>query len=211
MPEIWREKEKLMRNDAIVSAAEKLFSENGFERTAMEDIAAEAGFTKRTLYQYYDGKQEIYYAVVVRGMHRLLDELRAAAHMGQSGLEQFRLVRRAAWQCAQHNPNTFRVMARLGQARSAGADSSAEQQIAALSAELFLVFRSILDRGRTDGSIPNTDESEDSAIFFILVGTLARLCEVGGAYAALLGDSTGSLADKVIGLTDRLLIPRDIS
>lgn len=200
----WREKERQMRDDAIVEAAEKLFSERGFERTAMEDIAAASGFTKRTLYQYYDSKQRIYYAVVLRGMHRLLDDMRAAANTDQIGIEQFRLIRQAAWQCARRHPDTFRVMAR---ARDAGNDSAAEQQIAALSSQLFLIFQNILRKGRSDGSIPPADDNEDFAVFFILVGTLARLCEAGSIYAALRGESIDSFADTVIALTDRLLIP----
>ncbi len=203
-----REREKLMREEAIISAAEKLFSRQGYEHTSMDEVAAAAEFTKRTVYQYFEGKQTLYYAVVLRGMQRLLAGIRAADEDAPNGLERFRRMRLAAWRCARTQADAFRVMSQIGVARGSAPNSVYEQQISALSSELFDVFRLVLEQGRLDDSIPGfADTQEQFAAFFIIIGTLARLGEVGGAYAELTGSDLDSFAALVLGLTDRLLFP----
>ena len=43
-----RERERLVREESMVEAAERLFSEHGFENVSMDAIAKEAEFTKRS-------------------------------------------------------------------------------------------------------------------------------------------------------------------
>ena len=57
-----REKKKLQTRKAIVDAAVKLFAENGFEDTSMEELAREAGVGKSTIYGYFSAKEEIFLA-----------------------------------------------------------------------------------------------------------------------------------------------------
>lgn len=61
-----REQEKETREKSIVDTAEALFLETGFDAAAMDEIASRAGFTKRTVYQYFEGKEELLFAVAVR-------------------------------------------------------------------------------------------------------------------------------------------------
>ncbi|WP_369693305.1 helix-turn-helix domain-containing protein [Acetobacterium wieringae] len=41
-----------------MAVAEKIFGQNGFESASMDEIALEAQFTKRTLYQYFENNGE---------------------------------------------------------------------------------------------------------------------------------------------------------
>jgi AcrR family transcriptional regulator len=201
------EKEKLIREEDIVSAAEKLFYERGFEQTSMDDIAAQAEFTKRTVYQYFSSKHDLYYAVVLRGMRRLLERVKDAGE-DKKGFERLREKRLAAWRCARSHSNAFGVMSQINLIRHNGENSRYEKQIADLSAELFLLFRGALEQCWSDGSIPEPKEPlEPIAAFFIFVGTLARLTDVGDAYAAQFGIDTETFALSVLSLTDRLFMP----
>jgi TetR/AcrR family transcriptional regulator len=47
----------------IVAAAERLFSERGFEGTRLEDIAADVGIRRAAIFYYFRDKQELYAAV----------------------------------------------------------------------------------------------------------------------------------------------------
>lgn len=47
------------RRGAIYSAAERLFGERGYEKVTMSDIAAEAGMSKKTLYQLFADKEAL--------------------------------------------------------------------------------------------------------------------------------------------------------
>ena len=45
-----------MSKDKIVEAARKLFYKYGFKKVSMDEIANEAGVTKRTIYMYFKSK-----------------------------------------------------------------------------------------------------------------------------------------------------------
>jgi AcrR family transcriptional regulator len=52
----------------VNSAALKVFSKYGFKKTTVEDIAAELGLTKGALYQYAEGKKDLYEQAVRSGL-----------------------------------------------------------------------------------------------------------------------------------------------
>lgn len=56
----------------ILDAADKLFCKNGVEKTTMEHLAAEAGYSKPTLYGYFKDKNEVYFALVLEFMEKIV-------------------------------------------------------------------------------------------------------------------------------------------
>jgi AcrR family transcriptional regulator len=63
----------------ILAAALTLFGRYGFKRTSIDDIAREAAIAKGTVYLYFKGKEEIFRALSLQMMARILSETRAAA------------------------------------------------------------------------------------------------------------------------------------
>ncbi|OGW11999.1 MAG: hypothetical protein A2W77_06250 [Nitrospinae bacterium RIFCSPLOWO2_12_39_16] len=58
----------------IIDTAEKRFSQYGFKRVTMDDIASDLGISKKTLYKHFKSKEDIAWAVKER-MHRDIDKL----------------------------------------------------------------------------------------------------------------------------------------
>ncbi len=56
----------------ILDAADKLFCKNGVEKTTMEQLSAEAGYSKPTLYGYFKDKDEVYFALVLEFMEKIV-------------------------------------------------------------------------------------------------------------------------------------------
>jgi len=52
------------RRAQLISAATRVFSENGYSGTTMERIAHEAGMSKRTVYQFFEDKRTLLDAVL---------------------------------------------------------------------------------------------------------------------------------------------------
>jgi TetR/AcrR family transcriptional regulator, mexJK operon transcriptional repressor len=52
------------KRQAIASAALLLFARDGYERTSVDAIAAEAGVSKRTVYSHYGDKEKLFLLVV---------------------------------------------------------------------------------------------------------------------------------------------------
>lgn len=59
----------------ILDAALRVFAQNGYHNTRLEDIAAAAGFSKAALYTYYDSKEAIFLNLAVREHDRLQERL----------------------------------------------------------------------------------------------------------------------------------------
>ncbi|WP_328318661.1 TetR/AcrR family transcriptional regulator [Streptomyces sp. NBC_00388] len=58
-----RARKKLRTRDALCHAALDLFGSRGYESTTLDDIAATAGVSKRTLLRYFTGKDDVLLAV----------------------------------------------------------------------------------------------------------------------------------------------------
>jgi AcrR family transcriptional regulator len=52
------------KHEAIAQAALILFASDGYERTSVDAIAAEAGVSKRTVYSHYGDKESLFLSVV---------------------------------------------------------------------------------------------------------------------------------------------------
>ena len=63
----------------LVDVARQLFAKNGFEDTSMNDIAVAANRGRRTLYTYFNSKEEIYLAVIQTELERLYERMEEVA------------------------------------------------------------------------------------------------------------------------------------
>ena len=64
----------IFMKNRIIDTAEKRFSQYGFKRVTMDDIASDLGISKKTLYKHFKSKEDIAWAVKER-MHRDIDKL----------------------------------------------------------------------------------------------------------------------------------------
>lgn len=56
---VGRDEQRRRKKQAVLAAGAKLFAEKGYNKTSLEDIAAALNVTKRALYYYFDGKDDI--------------------------------------------------------------------------------------------------------------------------------------------------------
>ena len=61
-----KEREKERRRQQIIVAAKRVFSEKGFNKATMEDIAHEAELSPGTLYLYFKNKEALYASLSLR-------------------------------------------------------------------------------------------------------------------------------------------------
>ena len=86
-----------MREDAIVDAVNRLLATKGYDFMTVDEVAAEAGIAKASLYKHFTSKEELAGAAMVRVLDRVLafvEGLRAQAEA--SPLEQLKAVTRWA-------------------------------------------------------------------------------------------------------------------
>ena len=64
------------KHDAIAAAALVLFARDGYERTSVDAIAAEAGASKRTVYSHYGDKENLFLLVLSETYATMLERVR---------------------------------------------------------------------------------------------------------------------------------------
>jgi len=65
----------LKTKQLLVDIARQLFAKQGFESTTMNDIAVTSKKGRRTLYTYFNSKEDIYYAVIQTELERLSESM----------------------------------------------------------------------------------------------------------------------------------------
>jgi AcrR family transcriptional regulator len=71
--------EKQQRENRIIDMAEPVFFQNGYAATTIIEIAQASGYNKRSIYLYFKDKEEIFLAVVLRGLTLLYNRLEEAS------------------------------------------------------------------------------------------------------------------------------------
>jgi len=65
------------RQEEILTAAKRIFAQNGFRCTKIDQIAKELSVGKGTIYRYFDDKKSLFLAVFEQGMAHLQEKFRA--------------------------------------------------------------------------------------------------------------------------------------
>jgi AcrR family transcriptional regulator len=73
---------------ALVAAGRRLFGENGFRATSVEDVAREARVTTGALYHHFPTKTALFEAVFIHAHTDLLTASKEAAHGASDGIDE---------------------------------------------------------------------------------------------------------------------------
>jgi len=65
------------KQEAILEAASRVFSDREYHEVRTEEIADLAGIGKGTIYRYFANKEDLYFATIVHGFERLHESLEA--------------------------------------------------------------------------------------------------------------------------------------
>ena len=100
-----KEREKERRRQQIMVAAKRVFSEKGFNKATMEDIAQEAELSPGTLYLYFKNKEELYASLSLRILQYLLLRVEHVIEEKDAGTEEkIRLLMDAMYDVYEFDP-----------------------------------------------------------------------------------------------------------
>lgn len=179
-----REKEKQAREEDIINAAEKIFTITGFNGASMEEIAKEAQFTRKTVYQYFSDKEELYFAVVARGFKRLLCYFQEEIKDGATGFEKLQRLAFAYYRFYQDYPSTLQLINYVGYVKSKKENASNYHEFNKFTELSVQEVAKIIDQGKSDGSI-RTDLDTMSATYsaeFLITGFFHMLSISGKTF-----------------------------
>lgn len=106
-----RKKEpRSVHRENIVSAASTLFMERGIAATSMDDIAKAAGYSKATLYVYFENKEEIVSILVLNSMKKLYDYISSALIQHKTTKARYDFICRGLVQYQEEFPFYFKMV-----------------------------------------------------------------------------------------------------
>jgi len=102
-----KEREKEIRKESIIDAAEQVIHDRGFDNATMDEIAEKAELGKGTLYLYFKNKSSIYLAVCNRGSKILNGRMAKVLTLDLPGLNLIRKLGETYLEFIRENPIYF--------------------------------------------------------------------------------------------------------
>lgn len=142
------------RRDVIIRAAMTVFDRKGYPLATMEDIAAEGGVDKRTLYEYYGKKQDLLYAAMDRYLVLMHSQIRNINLADDPPLT--RLKRMLSWhaKAIQQEPHLILFLYRDMRYLGLGDLDLIMAEVKAIIAEYQAVLADAMDRGQIESGDP---------------------------------------------------------
>lgn len=179
-----KERERQAREEAIINAAEKIFIKKNYNEASMEEIAKECEFTRKTLYQYFANKEDLYYAVVIRGFTRLLTCFKEEMKNGHTGFEKLQNLGLAYYKFYKDFPGTLNLMNYIGYVKSKKENMCKRQEFNKITNLLAQTIAKIIDEGKSDGSIRTDIDTMSLALSseFLTTGFFNMLSVSGNTF-----------------------------
>lgn len=147
-----REREKQARYDTILDAAELVFSEKGYERTSMDDIARTASLSRALLYVYFKDKAAIQRGIMLRAGHSLYRRFDEARRTATTGLAQIRAMGESYYRFYLEEPDYFSALTKASTAMAEADESQAEEMLCS-KADLMTLMVGAIELGLEDGTM----------------------------------------------------------
>lgn len=100
-----KEREYNARRAQILEQAEKIFATKGFHNVTMAEIAAASGFSIGSLYQFFEGKENLYTTMISEKLDLMYAEVRKAPAAAADVIEKIEMLIDAHLQFVEKNTN----------------------------------------------------------------------------------------------------------
>lgn len=181
-----------VRQDAIVAAVNRLLATKGYDAMTVDEVAAEAGLAKASLYKLFPSKEELAGAAMVGVLDRALafvDDLRSQAGVDKPAraIDQLRAVTR--WAMVTQLEGEMPTLPAHNSNLSAALQSNEAymDRLIALSNRLSIWITEAQTGGQLDSNLP------PEAVLYTL---FARACD---PVVALLKDSGQYTHEQIVG------------
>lgn len=102
--------EREQRKNRIIDIAQRVFFQQGAENATFQEIANAAGYHKRTLYLYFKDKDELFLAVVLRGLKLLKSMLDKVSSDSESKTGILRKLGEAFFNFSLDHPDYLKLI-----------------------------------------------------------------------------------------------------
>ncbi|NOY12322.1 MAG: TetR/AcrR family transcriptional regulator [Deltaproteobacteria bacterium] len=181
-----REQKKAETRKAIIDSSIQLFTEKGFEKTSIEDIAKQAGIGKATVYTYFATKDDIFLTFCSEELEdafatlqtprkeddRVLDQLvdffmlkfkfvTKNSEFGRQLLREMLFPKKVNNKVKEHNQRYFDILEKLFKSAQDRGELPPAQDLFLLSVHFFSLYLGVLV-GWYGGYVASLEEAEEA-------------------------------------------------
>jgi TetR/AcrR family transcriptional regulator len=159
-----KEKEREIRRQDIVDAAESLFFSKGFDNVSMNDIAAQAEMARGTLYLYFKNKNDIYAAIAIRAA-KILGEMFSEVPRDLTGIEKIRALSSTYYQFYKKHKGYYHAYYHSGVFDYKSSHTMEELKV--IRKINFEVVSNVIREGFADGTIREDIDPEATTLIML--------------------------------------------
>jgi AcrR family transcriptional regulator len=164
-----RRQEREIKRKDIVDAAERVFFAKGYENATMDEVAKEAEFSKRTVYVYFNSKEQIYFEIMIRGYKLLIEMIEKSFQESypQNALQELHCIFFAFFRFSENYSEYFKAIMEYETEDSdqrIGVEDQSKAECYRLGEQLFGYLVHALQKGVEEGSLRNELESGKTAL-----------------------------------------------
>ncbi|KRF03405.1 TetR family transcriptional regulator [Paenibacillus sp. Soil766] len=160
-----------MSKEKIIHAAIEVFSEKGYHRASMDEIALRANVAKGSLYYHFPGKAQLFKTLVKEGFQEIIDRIRTDLNANLSLDEQIKRIIR-------HNLELFLDSSNLAHIvfneLSNGIESEVLEELKQLKVDYIHFLSGVLEEGKREGVLRDVDCNLAAAG---IIGMLESACK----------------------------------
>ncbi len=143
-----------LHREHIITAAEQIFSEKGFAQATIEDISKASEYSRRTIYAYYESKEDILHHIIAKGLLALKKNIEMALEENSDFLARYFAICHAMKKYQIECPHSLE---NVTQAKTCKLDfdnlSTAVTQIMSLGTEINALLAGFIQRGKEQGVV----------------------------------------------------------
>lgn len=156
-----REEARSAKRLAVLTTGARMFRTRGYDRTSLDEIAAELAVSKRTLYYYVKNKDDILFQCNIEAFRSLQPALAAAADTSLPPLERIAIFLRAHVEMLESDFGNCLVLTQENVLTPEAARHLRENR-----RTLDATLRRLIEEGQADGSIRPFDPALVSAAIY---------------------------------------------
>jgi len=163
-----------LHKENILSAAEKLFLEKGVASTTIDDISKLSEYSRRTIYVYYESKEDILYHIILKGLTILKDDLVVVLKQQKDFIKQYWAICNAMEKYQANSPQSANS---INQMKSSDIDFNSIPQVILQIFELGTDINNLLadyvEQGKKQGIVRS--DIEPMKTVYVMWGSITSL------------------------------------
>jgi AcrR family transcriptional regulator len=124
-----KEREFNMRRTEILAKAEKVFATKGFHNVTMAEIASASGFSIGSLYQFFEGKENLYTTMISEKLDLMYTDVRRETNAAEGIMNKIETLINAHLQFIENNTDFCRLFIKGENAALSEAMTSLREKI----------------------------------------------------------------------------------